>query len=324
MTRATEFNTDWHLERSWPANILTYRDPARPFIGQINRLVARFRCVQFLCEHDEPAQKLTELRNALAFHVVKMSRWWNFDFCPRGVLEIRAPLFLSYVRAHLERSLEDETLYDVFTLQRHMRAGDRDHVVILGQDKTCDGETVFYGVDGKRRFRFGSEDSRGTVVWDDSSYADFPGLWLAARSDAARIANDPVSGRDLNLAQAEHRQSSFWHQQYFHAACEQNTVQRYIEARAQLNGHQSAFGRIESESIINCLAFRIVRLAVHSHRPVSELLNGQGQTRMERCAAVMVERRARTHVFTCADETQQAALMAIVDRLENYRPRQCF
>ncbi|NHO32236.1 hypothetical protein [Acetobacter fallax] len=323
MSTSTDFTSEWHLERSRPEDILAYADPFLPFVGQINKLIARFQCVHFLCEHGKPCQRLVTLRNALAFHVVKMSRWWNFDFCSKGVLEIRPTVFLDYVKSHLEQSIEDETLYDVFTMQRHMRTGDRDHVVILGRSGTSESGPLLYGVDGHRQFRFAYMTGQGNAVWHDSASSDFAGMWLAARRERARIANDAGAEKDFHLAQAEHRQASVWHQRYFHAACEQSTVQRYTEACAQLGRHQSAFGRIESESIINCLAFRIVRLAVHSHRPVTELLNGQGETRMDNVAATVVERRARTHVFTCGDETRIAALTAIVDHLDNYRPRRC-
>ncbi|NHN85158.1 hypothetical protein GOB93_10965 [Acetobacter musti] len=323
MTTSTGFTASWHLERSRPADILAYADPFFPFIGQINKLVARFQGVQFLCTHGTPPEELTALRNTLAFHIVKMSRWWNFDFCPRGVLELSGPVFMDYVKAHLEQSCDDETLYDVFTLQRYMRAGDVDHIVILGRDEAPGQDSTLYGVDGQRRFRFASGTEKRGFAWRGTQYPDFPAMWLAARHEKADRENDAGSACDMRLAQAEHRLASIWHQRYFHATCERNTVQRYAEACMQLSHFHSAFGRIEGESIINSLAFRIVRLAVHARRSVADLLTGNPETRMDDFSASTVEQRARTHVFTCADETRQAALTAIVDCVGNYRPRRC-
>ncbi|MFT8718367.1 MAG: hypothetical protein ABF824_03175, partial [Acetobacter sp.] len=116
MNKTTEFTAEWHLTHSRPECLLSYLDLAHPFVGQINRLITRFRDVQFLCDHANRPETLLSLRDALAFHLVKMSRWWSFDFCPRSILEMPAPRFLGYVKNHLSHYYEDDTLYDIFTI----------------------------------------------------------------------------------------------------------------------------------------------------------------------------------------------------------------
>ncbi|WP_264811832.1 hypothetical protein [Gluconacetobacter johannae] len=55
-------------------------------------------------------------------------------FCPRGLTGVRNPLFLGYVKAHAARVPEDESFFDLFTLQRHMHANDAGHILVLGRD----------------------------------------------------------------------------------------------------------------------------------------------------------------------------------------------
>ncbi|GBQ20808.1 hypothetical protein AA0472_0250 [Acetobacter estunensis NRIC 0472] len=323
MNTTTEFTTEWHLERSRPEQLLSYLDLSRPFIGQINRLVTRFRDVQFLCEHGERPEALFHLRDALAFHLVKMSRWWNFDFCPRSTLEIQAPRFLAHVRAHTERSIEDDTFYDLFTLQRHLHGGDARTILILGHDPEPRMAEILYGVDGQRRFRLAHALRGCAPTWEEASWPDFAEAWLAARTLRARNAGDREAARDASLAQAEHERARSWHQRHFHACCERHIFALYREASAELLQHRSAHGRLEGEAIINSLAFRVARQAVQSRLTVRDLMRETGCCGSNACPeAVEIERRARMHVFISVDETRQTVQLAIVDRLGSHPCRE--
>ncbi|NHN88608.1 hypothetical protein [Acetobacter conturbans] len=324
MNTATEFTAEWHLERSRPEDLLSFLDLSQPFIGQINRLVARFRDVQFLSEHGKRPDSLLLLRDALAYNLVKMSRWWSFDFCPRSILEMPAPRFLGYVRSHLERAVDDDTLYDVFTTQRHIHPGSTQDVLVVGKDASGEMPSMLFGVDGQRRFRRGILPETGVPEWNHGAYPDFAGAWLAGRAAMLCQNGDREDARDACLAQAEHEQARLWHQRYFHASCERHVFSLYHDARKRLLSNRSAFGRLEGETVVNSLAFRVARFAVHSGMTVRDLIretDTSGTTHHE--DGVEIERRARTHVFTSVDETRQTVQLAVVDRLGSYRPRHC-
>ncbi|AQS84420.1 MAG: hypothetical protein ABF876_12635 [Acetobacter aceti] len=323
MNTATEFTAEWHLERSRPEQLLSYLDLAQPFVGQINKLIARFRDVQFLCEHGTKPELLLPLRDALAFNLVKMSRWWSFDFCPRSILEMQAPRFLGHVKEHLRHSYDDDALYDVFTTQRYLHPGSPSDVLVVGHDPEPDLSHVLYGVDGQRRFRVGSETPDGSSLWHNGAYSDFAGAWLAARAVNARESGDREAARDASLAQAEHEQTRLWHQRHFHACCERHVVTLYADAKKRLMLHKSAFGRMESETVINSLAFRVARFAVHSGMTITDLIRETAPSSSQFEDSIDIERRARTHVFTSVDETRQTVQLAVVDRLGSYRPRHC-
>ncbi|WP_231854162.1 hypothetical protein [Gluconacetobacter diazotrophicus] len=76
MSETTGCTADWHLAHSRPGLFLEYFDPRRPFALRINTLVGRFGDVQRLCDGGEARPEFVRLRNELAFHLVKMSRWW--------------------------------------------------------------------------------------------------------------------------------------------------------------------------------------------------------------------------------------------------------
>ncbi|GBQ28825.1 hypothetical protein HLH34_10900 [Gluconacetobacter azotocaptans] len=321
MTETIGCDSTWHLAHSRPADLLDYFDPTRGFAGQINPLVSRFRDVQALCDGGESDAPLTHLRNALAFHLVKMSRWWGFDFCPRGLTDVRNPLFLSYVKAHAARVAEDESFFDLFTMQRHMHANDAGHILVLGRDGAV--PALLYGLDGQRGFRFAFQTNGADIAWYRHSYSDFTSAWLAARTVGTPGAAACDTLPEHLAAEREHAWARTWHQRYFHRAGTRPVVQLYAEACAQRSVCQSSFGRTEFETIVNDLAFKIARTAFTRALTIADMIAEGGTGDMNLRVVDTIRQRARTFVATCVDPCRRPELDTLLDRTVAYRPRRC-
>ncbi|MBB2200781.1 hypothetical protein [Gluconacetobacter tumulisoli] len=322
MTETIGCDVNWHLAHSQPAHLLDYFDPARGFAGQINPLVSRFRDIQALCDAGDGDEPLMQLRNALAFHLVKMSRWWGFDFCPRGLTGVRNPLFLSYVKAHAARVVEDESFFDLFTMQHHMHANDAGHILVLGRDDRT-VPALLYGLDGQKGFRFTSRANGADIAWYRHSYPDFASAWLAART--IRCPGERLCDTlpERLAAEREHAWARSWHQRYFHRAGTRPVVQLYTEAYAQLSVCQSAFGRAEFETIVNDLAFKIVRTAFERAMTIADMIEEGGTMDMNLRVANGVKQRARTFIAACVDPCRRPEMDTLLDRTIAYRPRRC-
>ncbi|GBQ09615.1 hypothetical protein AA16663_0219 [Komagataeibacter rhaeticus DSM 16663] len=324
MSETTGCTADWHLEHSGPARFLRYLDPCRPFARQINMLAGRFRDVQALCSAGTHPPELTRLRNALAFHLVKMSRWWRFDFCPRGVTGVRNPLFLTYVKAHAERVVEDEALFDLFTMQRHMHAGDGGHILVLGRDgATTPALSILYGVDGQRNFRFATGSHGVEPLWNGQAYPDFASAWLAAQAVHALIRDDSTGLHEYETANREHLWARAWHQQHFHRSGQLPLIRLYAQAHTQLQNCQSAFGKAEMKTVVDRLAFEITRAAYHRHMTVADMIEESDMLAINLRSANMIKQRARAYVATCMDPVTRPELDILLDRVVSYIPRRC-
>jgi len=318
------FDAAWHLDHSRPEALLCYLDPTRSFMGQINRLTERFRRVQTLCAGGDDTTALLKLRNALAFHLVKMSRWWHVDFCPRGTTGVRNPLFLTYVHAHLQHSLKDEMLYDVLTMQLYMHANEGGHILILHQeiDERLGVQTL-YGIDGHRNFRFSNGSPGDRPVWNDRGHPDFAGAWLAAGTVRALIAGNGDSMTVFRNARGEHELARVWHHRHFHVRCERRAVAAYDQSIEQLSACRTPFGRASFEAIANDCAFRVARMAASRSMTLADFAEAGGMADANPRVAIALKRRARAHVASVIDETRRDESDACLDRLIAYLPRRC-
>ncbi|KON66063.1 hypothetical protein KOEU_00290 [Komagataeibacter europaeus] len=324
MSETTGCTADWHLEHSSPGQILHYLDPRRPFARQINILTNRFRDIQALCNDGAASPALTRLRNALAFHMVRMSRWWRFDFCPRGVTGVRNPLFLTYVKAHAERSAEDDALFDLFTLQRHMHAGDGGHILVVGHDPlTAPSVSILYGVDGQRNFRFATSSRGVEPLWNGKAYPDFASAWLAARAVHALIQDDSADIHEYETAHREHMWVRSWHHRHFHRSGKLPVIRLYAQANAQLMNCQSAFGRAEMKTVVERMAFDIARTAFQRHMTVADLIEESDALSISLRSANTIKQRARAYVATCIDPMARPEMDTLLDRVVSYVPRRC-
>lgn len=317
-------NSHWHLANSNPLNFLDYFNPTSGFIRQINILLNRFKNVQALCVSGQTDENFTHLRNELAFHLVKMSRWWGFDFCPQGLTGIRNPLFLTYVKAHLTRNVHDECFFDLFTLQRHMHADDAGHILVLGQDPFSTPDlTLYYGVDGKKNFRFATVSAAQETQWHRYSYPDFASAWLAAWSTHATEGDVRKNLADYMAAEREHACARIWHQRYFHRNEAQMSIRLYADATQQLAICKSPFGKTEFESIVNSLAFDIVKQAFESRMTIADLISDSKSLENNLRTANTLKHRARAHVATTVDPCLKPGLDALLDSTLSYVPRRC-
>ncbi|MFT9460119.1 MAG: hypothetical protein ABF611_11245 [Acetobacter orientalis] len=317
-------NSTWHLTHSQPHKFLDYFNPTNGFIRQINILLNRFKSVQTLCAEGETQEEFTHLRNELAFHLVKMSRWWGFDFCPQGLTGIRNPLFLTYVKAHLARNVNDESFFDTFTLQKHMHSGDAGHILVLGQDPFSTPDlTLYYGVDGKKNFRFATLTHTQKTQWHRYSYPDFASAWLAAWSTHASAGDIRKNLSEYLAAEREHACARIWHQRYFHRNETQMGIRLYADATQQLSICKSPFGKAEFEAIVNSLAFDVVKHAFTGNITIADLLADNKTLDNNLCTANTLKHRARAHVATTVDPTLKAELDALLDSTLSYIPRRC-
>ncbi|MBB2206623.1 hypothetical protein [Gluconacetobacter takamatsuzukensis] len=314
MSETIGCDASWHLMHSQPSLLLNYFDPSRGFAGQINTLVSRFQTVQAVCQQGEGPVRLTELRNALAFHLVRMSRWWGFDFCPLGLTGVRNPHFMSYVKAHAARSVEDDALLDLFTMQRHMHVGDPGHILVLGRDPDSSGTlSIFYGVDGQKSFRFTTGANGTALAWCRHSYPDFASAWLAAWTYHCPAGTVCANMREHLAAEREHAWARTWHRQHFHRSGGSLLVRLYLDAMGQLSACQSRFGRAAFESIVNAIAFRMVRHAVERQISIAGLLEEGAPQQMSRRVVDVVRQRARLYVARSIDALQRPKLEALIE-----------
>ncbi|MBY4640840.1 hypothetical protein K6L44_12780 [Gluconacetobacter entanii] len=324
MPETTGCSPDWHLEHSRPALFLDYFNPRTSFAAQANTLATRFRDIQALCNEGENPPELTRLRNELAFHLVKMSRWWGFDFCPRGVTDVRNPLFMTYVKAHIEHSIEDESLFDLLTVQRHMHAGDAGHLLVLGQETGADPElSVLFGIDGQRGFRFAIGSTGLAPLWNGQTYPDFASMWLSARAVHALIADSHANVQEYESAHQEHIWARAWHRRHFHRHITRPAVDMYAQAMSQLDSCQSIFGRAEFETIVNRAAFHIARTAFDHNMTIADMIGTGGLRDMGLRHANTIKRRARTYITTCIDPIARPEMDILLDRVISYLPRRC-
>ncbi|GAA4476952.1 hypothetical protein [Gluconacetobacter asukensis] len=315
MSETIGCDASWHLTHSQPPLLVDYFDPGRGFAGQINMLVSRFQTVQAVCQGGEGPVRLTELRNELAFHLVKMSRWWGFDFCPLGLTGVRNPLFMSYVKAHAARSIEDEALLDLFTMQQHMHAGDPGHILVLGKDPGSTGAlSIFYGLDGQKSFRFTTGAKGATIEWRRHSYPDFVSAWLAAWTCHCPAGHVCANMREHLAAEREHGWAQSWHRRHFHRTGGNLLVRLYLDAMSQLSACQSRFGRAEFESIVNAIAFKMVRHAVERRISLAALLEEGGSRQMSQRVVAVVRQRARLYVGRSIDSLQRPKLAALIEQ----------
>ncbi|CUW47304.1 hypothetical protein [Novacetimonas hansenii] len=324
MPDTTGCTPDWHLEYSRPALFLDYFNPRTFFSSQVNRLATRFRDIQALCDEGKNPPDLTRLRNELAFHLIKMSRWWGFDFCPRGVTNVRNPLFMTYVKTHIENSIEDESLFDLLTVQRHMHAGDAGHILVLGHEGGADPTlSVLFGIDGQRGFRFAIGSTGLAPLWNGQTYPDFASAWLAARAVHALIADSHANVQEYEIAHQEHIWARAWHRRHFHRHITRPAMDMYVQAKEQLGACQSEFGRQEFETIVNKAAFHITWSAFHRNMTIADMIAESNMGETELRQANIIKRRARTYITTCVDPIQRPEMDILLDRVISYLPRRC-
>ena len=324
MKEETVSDAQWHLDHSQPSQFLKYFDPEKGFSLQIETLVTRFRDIVSLCTPEDPDAPLLHLRDALAFHLVKMSRWWGFEFCPRALTGIRGPVFMSWLKAHVARNLEDEMLLDVFTLQKHTKAGSKAQVLILGLDKTpCGCASFAYGVDGQRLFRYSSLIHNGQITWCDEQYPDFASAWLAARSTHASTRPVYASAGAQFRAGLEHTWARSWYQRHFYRLDERTAVTFYEQACVQSSLCQTIFGQNAFKAITGGLALQIIERASERHVSVASILNENGRMTNNASSANTIIQQARDYIHTCIDVSQRPSRNDAINRASVSGHRRC-
>ncbi|EHH69677.1 hypothetical protein [Gluconobacter morbifer] len=324
MSETRDSVAGWHLKKSRPYRCLDYFNPRASFAGQANTLVTRFRAVQALCEAGDRTIGLTQLRNELAFHLVKMSRWWQFEFCPNTVLGVMPCLFIAYVQAHVARVVEDCSLYDLFTRQNYLHANDSGHVMLLGHEtgwKT--GRRTFFGVDGKKGFRVGVLGGDGLLRWTGKVFQDFPHAWLQGRLIRAQQDRDPVVTEETLHAMEEHARLRPWIQKYFHGWSDDETVQDYRALQKELEACRTVFGRVQFEPLENSFAFRMTEIAFRRRMTLADLVHEMEGTDLTHREANVIKRQARAYVATALDRMLREEKTLMLDRVISYLPRRC-
>lgn len=313
-TLATPRTAAWHLTCSTPSNLLHYFNPKIPFSRQINRLQSRFRAVQHLCESGpcetgESAGELFALRDALAFHLVKMSSWWDFAFCPRSAAGIRGTDFLAFVKNHAARSADDDAFFDLLTWQHHARTTTSPRILVLGQDpSSSESAPIYVGLDAKREFRISLpastawQDSRA-LDWSRSGYRDFASAWLAARTMETQEAGDHLRLREYLFAQREHDWARVWHQRHFCRPGESLAVQAYLEACQQAERCRTPFASLEFAHVVGRLAYEIMQISQRTGRSLRQMFRDVGQEDHADGGAGMIELQAMTYEEECLDAT---------------------
>lgn len=295
-------HAEWHLAHSQPAQLVDYFNPCTPFARQINLMTSRFRAVEELCDAPSSHQALSDLRDALAFHLVRMSFWWDFAFCPRGATGVSNPNFLSYVKRHVARSYDDEAFFDLFTWQRHMHAGDEDQILIVGRDPGSPKHMpIYYGIDGARRFRFSLPGEAHEPHWACVGYRDFAAAWLAAWTCHCPHTSDGDS-LDMHLrAEREHHLARIWHQRHFCKPCKATVVPAYIEACAQASTCRTPFGCMEFTHITGHLAHEVMDIASDTQSDLVGMFDDAGARSIAADAIAVVRLHANAYRTECLD-----------------------
>lgn len=284
----------WHLTHSRPGKLLDYLDPCRPLSRQLDTLIRRFNDIQAFCASHNAGEDLISLRNALAFHLVKMSCWWDLAFCPRAVTGVRNPAFLTMVKEHAARSADDEAFLDLFTCQSYMRRGATDHILIIGHDMREPG--LLFGLDGQRRFRFTLPGDPADPAWAQSGYRDFTSAWLAAWT-----CHCPGTGCCATLQQHLHAEREFgwaqrWNRRYFSKPYEKTAVVDYVQACAEASRCRTPFGCMVFGDVINRLAFDVISIAAHQKMTLPEMFSAAGAGDIVADAVPVVELQALSHI----------------------------
>ncbi|QHC35221.1 hypothetical protein [Komagataeibacter xylinus] len=312
----------WHLQHSRPECLVSYFDPWQPVARQLDLLANRFQAVKALCdaERDSLATEddaLAQLRDSLAFHLLKACVWWQVDFSPRAVAGLSAPHFMEHAHRHTARHVDDETMLDVMTWQHYMHRADSGHIMVTGTDPLYRGNTtIVYGIDGHRGFRFAMQRPGQPLAWNDITHADFIAASLNARALHCLIETECAAIGEWDMAREEHIQAARHHARHFHIVGQADPVARYASALEQFSRCQSRFGRFAFENIVNHMAFAVAHAAHEQRLSLAELLRqGDGHT----VSANMVDslkRRAHAHVATGTDPLRQAELVAMLNRVE--------
>ncbi|GBQ66508.1 hypothetical protein AA16373_3255 [Komagataeibacter swingsii DSM 16373] len=312
----------WHLQHSRPEGLVSYLDPWQPVARQLDMLANRFRTVKALCDAqvDSLATEhaaLAELRDALAFHLMRACVWWQVDFSPHAVTGLQATSFMQHVRRHTDRFVDDDTLLDVMTWQHYMHRADSGHIMVTGTDPLCRGNTtIVYGIDGHRGFRFAMQRAGQKLEWNDITHADFVASCLNARALHCLIETECTAIGEWDLAREEHIQAARYHTQHFRTATQANPVERYAMALDQLSRCHSRFGRFEFENIVNHMAFSVVQAAHGRGASIADMLrHGTGRVVSPRIAGSL-KKRARGHIATGTDPLRHAELEAMLDQVE--------
>jgi len=309
------FDGAWHLERSQPRDLFRYFDLSAPFLQQAHVAMVRFCAVQQVCVGGGPVTSdLVDLRNALAFHLVKLSRWWMIDFCPNLAVDVRAALFVTYVKAHVARSMEDDALFDLLTQQRDMRANDPAHILVLHQQARPEiGAQVMFGVDGRRAFRFAVGSPGQDPIWNGHGYPDYIGAWLASNRVASLMSGDAQGMRLWQRAACEFRWTQPWRRRAMIDMPDKPLAERYVEACGQADACETAFGARMFEAVLGQIAFALAREAFERRVPVSQVIGGAACAGRACDVAELVQARARAHVAAGIDPCVRPDFDAMLD-----------
>ncbi|ATU71535.1 hypothetical protein CFR78_11160 [Komagataeibacter rhaeticus] len=312
----------WHLQHSRPENLVSYLDPWQPVARQLDMLAHRFSTVKALCDAQMDSLatenvELAQLRDALAFHLLRACIWWQVDFSPRAVTGLQATSFMKHVRRHTDRVVDDETLLDVMTWQHYMHRADSGHIMVTGTDPLCRGNTtIVYGIDGHRGFRFAMRRAGQPLSWNDITHTDFVAACLNARALHCLIETECAAIGEWDLAREEHIQASRYHTQHFRTAGHFNAVESYATALEQLSRCQSRFGRFEFENIVNHMAFSVIMAAHEQGASIADLLRNGAARPVSSRVAGSLKKRARAHVATGTDPLRRTELDALLDQVE--------
>ncbi|WP_367160236.1 hypothetical protein ABUE34_01285 [Kozakia baliensis] len=314
MMQNHEQTAQWHLEHSRLATQIAYRDPRQSWLSALNCAIARFRTVRILCMHSIGTEALRQLRNELAFHLIKISCWWDIDFCSCATLGLGRTALLGYASEHASSNMEDEALLDVLSKQDYMHRGARDHILVIAQETELPF-TALYGIDGGKSFRFGWVGEDGKPHWSETSYNDFIGAWISSRLMASQQDAERFKQDEWIFARREHGQASIWHRRHFHMLDNPCILRSYVGADAQYLSCRSTLGKIEFERIVNGLAFRIAEEAFRLDLSIRNLLKQDNALPASLKTSMLIKQRARQHVRTNVDVPQQEECNSMLNQL---------
>lgn len=317
MTDHHASDAKWHVTHSRPSTLIDYLDPTASFSATVNLAVSRFRSVHELCTQGFNSPDMTRVRNELAFHLVKISRWWDFDFCPYAIAGIRGQIFTAYAKNHAARNLADDSLFDVITSQNFMHRGDASHIMVLGTDREqCEIGTLFYGMDGARNFRFAWRDADEHPIWSAGGYSSFIGAWIGARLMSQRISGIPSEKSEWQHIRREYNQASVWHRHHFHKYDGAFLMNAYDTVQKQYSECKSELGRDSFRHLVNGFAFKIARWAYEAECSVAFLLEHLAKQSSGGHEATLVHKRAHQHVRDNVDVLLKDQFLTMLSTLE--------
>ncbi|MBC9010018.1 hypothetical protein [Acetobacter tropicalis] len=129
--------------------------------------------------------------------------------------------------------------------------------------------------------------------------------------------------REHLAAEREYACARTWHQRYFHHQDARSVIKNHTEAQTQLSICQSPFGRAAFETILNSLAYDIVKAAFDRSLTIADLIEEHDKVDGTLRTANSIKQQARQHVANNVDPCHRPDMEHLLDRTLSYIPRRC-